>query len=242
LGGKAAELYYFSILEKPAPPLLTRQTFFGVGKAGKASRVYHDALLKQGFQKRAFGPALGREPKTTYYREDLGFLEFQSPGKSSQAPFSRGLLSFPDPWVGLLLEDPHLVELKYLEESYSVWIPQTGRFILVNGLKVRTGSKPSAEESYRASQCLVLILYLLVPHKELEEEALNDLVEVRPASLLRELRQTLKDNGPGTPVWEGAQRFYMDLFPGSKAVQLTSWYWKFIPKLSKALEEQKAGD
>jgi hypothetical protein len=46
-------------------------------------------------------------------------------------------------------------------------------------------------------------------------------------------------NGPGAPIWEVAQKFFLELFPETKAVQLTSWYWKFLPALSKVLQEQK---
>ena len=126
-----------------------------------------------------------------------------------------------------------------MSERYSVRIPQTGRFILVNGLQLRTGKKADLETQYHASQCLVLILYLLVLHGELREEALNDLVQVKPASLIREFRDNLKMNGPGAPIWEVAQKFFLELFPETKAVQLTSWYWKFLPALSKVLQEQK---
>ena len=123
--------------------------------------------------------------------------------------------------------------------SYSIRIPQTGRFILVNGLQVRAGKKAKLEEHYHASQCLILILYLLVLHEELREEALNDLLEIKPASLIREFLQNLKENGPGTTIWEGAQKSFLELFPEVRVVQLTSWYWKFLPALSKVLIDQK---
>jgi hypothetical protein len=243
LSGKAAELYYFSILEKPAPSLLARETVFAVEKGGKAMKAFHQHLLHQGFQKRTLPPAPGLDPQSAYYREDLGYLQFQCPASPTRKnPYSEGLSASPDLFVKLLLEDPHKVELKYAGDKYSVLIPQTGRFILVNGLRMGAGKRAGAGETYRASQCLVLILYLLVLHRDLEEEALNDLVELKPPSLIRDFQQILRDNGPGTVVWEGAQKFFLDLFPGVKAVQLTSWYWKFLPKLSKVLKEQKAGD
>ena len=187
--------------------------------------------------------SLRGKPIPLYHREDLGFLEFRCPDKGTlKNPYLEGLSAIPDPWVNLLLEDPHVVELKYVGQSYSVRIPQTGRFILVNGLQVRTHKKSTLEAQYHASQCLVLILYLLVLHEELREEALNDLVQVKPSSLIKEFQNNLKENGPGTPIWEGSQKFFLELFPDVKAVQLTSWYWKFLPSLSKVLIEQKSGN
>ncbi len=240
LGGKAAELYYFSILEKPAPSLLVKETLFGMEKAGLSAKAFHEHLVHQGFRKQSGWPDLQGEPKPAYYREDLGLLEFRCPEKPTRKrPYTEGLVAAPDPWVGLLLEDPHTVELKYLGQKYSVRIPQTGRFILVNGLRMRTQKKPGPGELYRASGHLILILYLLVLHEELLEETLNDLLEVKPASLIRELHQNLKDHGPGTAVWEGAQNFFLGLFPETKAVRLTSWYWEFLPSLNRVLRDQK---
>lgn len=243
LGGKAAELYYFSILEKPTPGLLVKETILGMEKGGKAFKVFHEHLASQGFQRKLVSDSRHEKSIPLYHREDLGFLEVRCPEKAKRKnPYSEGLSAVPDPWVKLLLEDPHIVDLKYMGESYSVRIPQTGRFILINGLQLGTRKRAQLEEQYRASQCLVLILYLLVLHEELREEALNDLVQVKPASLIREFQQNLKDNGPGTALWEGAQKFFLELFPEVKAVQITSWYWKFLPALSKVLKEQKSGD
>jgi hypothetical protein len=241
LGGKAAELYYFSILEKPTPSLLVKDTILGMEKGGKAFKAFHDHLSSLGFQRRMVSGSLRSRSIPLYHREDLGFLEIRCPEKATlKNPYSEGLLAIPDPWVKLLLEDPHVVELKYVGQRYSVRIPQTGRFILVNGLQIKTRKKADLEALYHASQCLVLILYLLVLHEELREETLNDLLQVKPASLIREFQQNLKENGPGTAVWEGAQKFFLELFPEVKAVQLTSWYWKFLPALSKVLTEQKS--
>ncbi len=242
LGGKAAELYYFSVLEKPAPPFPARETLFGSETKGKNSQSFHDHLIRQGFQRRSLSSFPGYDSRTGYYREDLGLLEFRRMGSASQGAATRGLSAIADPRLKLLLEDPHEVEVRYLGESYPVRIPQVGRFILAGGLGIKAGKKAPAEELYRASQNWTLLLYLLARQPELEEEALNDLVEVRPPALLREFRQNLKDNGPGTVLWEGAQKFHLDLFPGVRGVQLTSWYWKFLQKLSRVLEEQKIGN
>ncbi len=242
LGGKAAELYYFSILEKPTPGLLVKETILGMEKGGKAFTAFHEHLLSQGFQRKMVtGP---RQPKSIplYYREDLGFLEIRCPEKSTlKNPYLEGLSAIPNPWVKLLLEDPHVVDLKYMGRKYSVRIPQTGRFILINGLQLKIGKKDNPEHQYHASQCLVLILYLLVLHEELREETLNDLVDLKPPSLIKEFQQNLKDCGPGTAIWEGAQKYFLELFPEVKAVQLTSWYWKFLPALPRVLKEQKTG-
>lgn len=243
LGGKAAELYYFSILEKPTPSLLVKETIFGMEKGGNAFKHFHGLLLSRGFQRKWVTDSRHAKSIPLYHREDLGFMEVKCPEKANrQKPYSEGLSAIPDPWVKLLLEDPHVVDLKYMGENYSVRIPQTGRFILINGLQLGIRKKSKLEEQYHASQCLVLILYLLVLHEELREEALNDLVQVKPASLIREFQKNLKDNGPGTPLWDGAQKFFLELFPEVKAVQITSWYWKFLPALSKVLKEQKLSD
>jgi hypothetical protein len=240
LGGKAAELYYFSILEKPTPVLLVKDTILGVEKGGKAYQAFHDGLTRQGFQKKMVsGPGAGHS-SPFYYREDLGFLEIRCPDRGKlKNPYTSGLSAIPDNHVHLLLEDPHEVTIKYLGEEFSVRIPQTGRFILAQGLQMKVTAKSPLERQYHASQCLVLILYLLVLHGELREEALNDLLQVKPASLIREFQSNLKDNGPGTAVWEGAQKFFLELFPETKAVELTSWYWKFLPALSRVLKDQK---
>jgi len=241
LGGKAAELYYFSILEKPTPGLLIKETIFGMEKGGKTLSAFHEELLHQGFRKKMVTDSLQSKSIPLYHREDLGFLEIRCPEKGPlKNPYTEGLAAIPDPYVKLLLEDPHVVEIKFLEQSYSVRIPQTGRFILVNGLQINVKKKSPIEAQYHASQCLVLILYLLVLHDELREEALNDLLQVKPSALIKEFHQNLKENGPGSAVWEGAQNFFLELFPETKAVQLISWYWKFLPALTKVLREQKS--
>ena len=243
LGGKAAELYYFSILEKPTPALLVKETILGMEKGGKANKAFHEHLLHQGFQRRLSTPGSSQKNAPLYFREDLGHLEIRCPQKGSlRHPYSEGLLAIPDPWVYLLLEDPHLVEMRYLGQKYTVKIPQTGRYILVNGLQMRTPKTASLDTIYRVSQNLVLILYLLVSHEELREEALNDLAQVKPKSLIREFQEILRENGPGSAVWEGAQKSFLGLFPETKAVELTTWYWKFIPALSKVLKEKNDGD
>jgi hypothetical protein len=240
LGGKAAELYYFSILERPTPALLVRETKFGVEKGGKAMQPAHESLIRQGFQRRTMTTLGAKTALPLYHREDLGPLEFICPDRGIlKNPYTTGLAASPDPLVHLLLEDPHEVGIKYLNEDYSVRIPQTGRFILVNGLQLKLGPKAPPESHFRASQSMVLILYLLVLHEDLREEALNDLLHVRPASLIRDFQQNMKDNGPGTAVWEAAQKTFLELFPESKAVQLTTWYWKFLPALTKVLKDQK---
>ena len=243
LGGKAAELYYFSILERPTPPLFVKDTVFAVEKGGNPLKAFHQHLLHQGFQRRMFSGPHRDKPIPLYHREDLGFLEFHCPDKGTlKNPYLTGLSAIPDSWAELLLEDPHVVEVKYVGQRYSVRIPQTGRFVLVNGLQINPSKREGLEAQYHASQSLVLILYLLVLHEELREETLNDLVQVRPASLIKEFQSNLKAVGPGSAVWEAAQKFFLELFPDVKGVQLTSWYWKFLPELSKVLEEQKSSD
>ncbi|HVZ79623.1 MAG TPA: hypothetical protein VHE12_02345 [bacterium] len=200
----------------------------------------HEALIRQGFQRRTMTAVGSKSVLPLYHREDLGSLEFLCPDRGIlKNPYATGLAAVPDPMVELLLEDPHEVGIKYLGDDYSVRIPQTGRFILVNGLQLKVGLKAKPELHFRAAQSLILILYLLVLHEDLREEALNDLLHVRQASLIRDFQQNLKDNGPGSAVWEAAQRSFLELFPEAKAVQLTTWYWKFLPALTKVLKEQR---
>jgi len=241
LGGRAAELYFFSILGKPAPNFPEKGTLFGVAKAGPAMAAFHEHLLSQGFKKRLDGSDKRWKGKVGYFREDLGSLEFYFPRDGSRKnPHLSGLSASPDPWVGLLLEDPHVVELQYLKRNYSIKIPQTGRFVLTHGLQIKGGQRASAGRLFEASQHWFLLLSLLPQNEELGEEALNDLSEIRPASLIKELHQNLRENGPGSPAWEGAQKSFLQAFPGIKAVDLIKWYWKFLPAIQKVLGERRS--
>jgi hypothetical protein len=98
LGGKAAELYYFSILEKPTPSLLVKDTILGMEKGGKAFKAFHDHLSSLGFQRRMVSGSLRSRSIPLYHREDLGFLEIRCPEKATlKNHYSEGLLAIPDP-------------------------------------------------------------------------------------------------------------------------------------------------
>jgi len=238
LGTSAAELYFFSILGKPSPEFQQKRIFFGVPKAGPSMQAFHEHLLSQGFKRHLEASATGK--RIGYFREDLGLLEFLFPAVAARKkPHLSGLIASPDPWVGSLLENPHRVELRYLKQDYSISIPQTGRFILAHGLQVRGGRNASPQRLFEASRHLLLLLCLLYQNRELFEEALNDLLDVRPASLIKELQGNLKENGPGSPIWENAQKSFLQTFSSTKGVDLFRWYWKLLPALQKVLEDQR---
>jgi hypothetical protein len=237
---KAAELYHFSLLERPAISHRARETVLGMWKDGKSSRPLHDHLVRYGFQKRSIitGDIFGSP--NGYFREDLGSVRFICPQtRPNQKPANRGLSAIPDKKTALLLENPHFVDVSYLGQNYEVLIPQVGRFILAKGLELKTGRFLNSDRVYESAQNLLMILDLLVTHEELQEEALNDFLEIRPPALVKELLQLLKQNGPGSVLWDSAQKFYLERYPGSKIVSLTKWYWEFLPRAAKFLEKQK---
>jgi hypothetical protein len=240
LGGNASELYHSSLLGNPIPPLLIKEKIFALEKVGKKSAVIHEHLIKAGFQRKNEKIEASGLVVPVYYREDLGAARFVFPKtRPGQSASSSGLAASPEKGLEILLENPHSVEVKYLDQSYDVYIPQIGRFVLANGLKARAPRKASPSDLYQAAMHFVYIMDLLVEHEEFEEEALNDLLEIRPPALVRELRDNLKENGPGSILWESAQRLYLDLYPNVKAVKLTSWHWKFQKKLSKTILDAK---
>ncbi len=233
---KAAELYHFSLLNKNFAYSWAKEPFFGIDGGSKISRRLHLHLLKHGFQKKNHNIFDDELPIPSYFREDLGFLHFIKPQiRPQQKPSGSGLYCLPGKNVSLVLENPNSVEVKYLDHSYEVRIPQVGRFILSRGLKLNVGRSLKESRVYSAVRNLTLILDLLATSMDLQNETIDDLQEVRPPILLREFLVNLKNNGPGSIVWESAQKLYLETHPGSKAVLLTSWYWKFLPLLSKTL-------
>lgn len=240
LGGNASELYHGSLLGNRIPPLLSREKIFALEKAGKKSKVIHDHLLRSGFQRKNERREFSDAAVPVYYREDLGAARFVFPQTRARQPASlSGLAATPEKGLELLLENPHSVEVKYLGQSYDVRVPQIGRFVLANGLRARVSKKASPGEIYRAATHLVYVLDLLVEHEDFAEEALNDLSEIKPLALVREWRDNLKENSPGSILWESAQKLYLDLYPNVKAVKLVSWNWKFQKKLSKTIVDAK---
>ena len=237
---KAAELYHLSLLERPSSSHRAPPTILGVEKGGKAFQKLHEQLLRQGFRRAL--PKAGEEWGSApgYFREDLGTVRFVCPpARAHQKPATRGLPALPDKRAVLLLENPHSVDVPYLGKTFGVLVPQVGRFVLDKGLELRTGRSFNPEQIYESSQNLMILLDLLVGHAEMEEEALNDFLEIRPPALLKEFITQLKQNGPGTVLWDSAQRLYLQRHPGAKIVTLTRWYWEFLPRLARFLEKQK---
>jgi hypothetical protein len=235
---KAVELYHFSLLEKPASSHRSQEVVVGVVKGGRSLQKLHDHLLQQGFQKRTRKSSPGSIP--VYFRGDMGTLQFVcSQTRPDQKSTSSGLAATPDKRVSFLLESPHAVEVPYLGEDYEVWIPQVGRFILDKGLQLTTGRNFDPEKVYGSARGLMMVLDLLVSHDELQEEVVNDLVEIRPPGLIREFLENLKRNGPGTVLWDSAQKLYLERHPNVQIVTLTRWYWKFLPFLAKVMADPK---
>jgi len=236
---KAVELYHFSLLEKPVSSHRAQDVILGIAKGGKTFQALHDHLLAQGFQRKN-RKLVGTPNSPAYFRGDLGTLQFICPQiKPNQKPTAQGLCAIPDRRVSLLLENPYAVAVPYLGKDYEVWIPQAGRFILDKGLRLSTGRGLDGERIYESSRDLLLMLDLLVSNEELKEEVVNDLHEIRPPSLVKEFIENLKQNGPGSVIWDSTQKLYLERYPGSKIVTLTSWYWKFIPYITRSLEEAR---
>ncbi len=234
---KAVELYHFSLLEKPVASYRSTDVVIGVTKGGKTFQKLHDRLMERGFQRkfRKFG---SNPNMPTYFRGDLGTLKFMCPQiKSNQKPAAQGLCAYPNRRVSLLLENPYAVHVPYLGDKYEVWIPQTGRFILDKGLRLSEGRDLDNERIYESSRDLLLILDLLVSNEVLQEEVINDFQEIRPPGLVWEFMENLKRNGPGTVIWESAQKLYLERYPEAKIVSLTRWYWKFIPYVIRSLDK-----
>lgn len=237
---KAAELYHLSLLERPGISHRTKEAVLGAARGGKALLPLHDHLVRQGFQRRSLAGGDALQPSVGYFREDLGSILFVCPLiRPNQKPASRGLAAMPDKRAAFLLENPHFVDVPYLGQNYEVFIPQVGRFILDKGLGLKTGRFLDPDKVYESSQSLLMILDLLVAHEELQEEALNDFLEIRPPALVKEFLRLLKQNGPGSVLWDSAQKLYLERYPGSKIVTLTKWYWNFLPHASRFLEKQE---
>lgn len=237
---KAVELYHFSLLEKPVSSYRSQDVVIGIAKGGKTFQGLHDHLMAQGFQRKT-NKWKSSPHSQAYFRGDIGTLRFVCPQiKPNQKPTAQGLCAIPDRRVSLLLENPYAVNVSYLGQNYEVWIPQAGRFILGKGLGLSTGRGLDTERIYESSQSLLLILDLLVSNEELQEEVINDFYEIRPPGLVREFVENLKQNGPGSVIWDSTQKLYLERYPECKIVDLTRWYWKFIPYVTRALDEARA--
>lgn len=233
---KAAELYHFSLLGKALVPSTQAQTVFGIEKAGGGlGKNLHQHLTRLGFLKRHISDEKGFSD-THYFRGDLGYLRFVFPQmKPRQKATRSGLAAQPSRMAQLLLENPHAVEVEYLNATYEVFIPQVGRFILAEGLELKTGPRNDTGKIFESAKSLALIMDLLVQNEDLQKEALNDFLEIRPPVLLREFQENLRQHGPGSILWESAQKLFGQSHPETPGVVTTSWYWKFIPILSKTL-------
>ncbi len=240
---KAAELYLLSLIEKPVSAHRSREVVLGVETDGLSEQKLHDHLLKQGFYRATLQKDGDRVSYPCYFREDLGFIRFVcSFFRFSQKVSSRGLATFPDKNFTFLLENPYFVDVSYLGVHYEDLLPQVGRFILEKGLQLSRRRLLNPMKIYKSVQNLLIILDLLTVHDELQTEALNDFLEVRPPRLVKEFLQLLKENGPGTVIWDSAQKLYLERYSEIKIVTLTKWYWKFLPNAIRFLNKQKVSD
>lgn len=242
LGGRAFELYHLAMMERRAPSHPEAWTFWGVEKSGSYPPGLAEHLLGQGFRKRT-PDAPNAFPGPAFYRADLGWTQFLCPkNRGHQKPSARGIGAVPEAYVHLELEEPHPVEVTYLGKPYSLKIPSAGRFTLAHALRLPSTDKTPSEGLYAAARSLGWLLELLARNKDLEEEALGDLLEVRPPSLLREFQDRLKLHGPGSTLWSSALGLLDPAASEVKPVALESWYWKFLPKLAKLEEERRRPD
>lgn len=242
LGGRASELYHLALMERRAPSHPEAWAFWGVEKPGSYPPGLAEHLLNQGFKRRT-PDASGAFPGPAFQRADLGWLQFLCPKvRGHQKPSAHGLGAFPEPWVHLELEEPHPVEVTYLGKSYELLIPAAGRFALAHALRLPATERPDPKTLYASARSLGWLLELLGCNKELEEEALGELLEVRPPVLLREFRERLDRHGPGSALWSSALRLLESSGSGVKPVSLETWYWKFLPKLAKLAEERRHPD
>jgi hypothetical protein len=131
------------------------------------------------------------------------------------------------------------VDVHYLGRTYEVLVPQVGRFILGKGLGLKIGRQLNPKQIFDCAQDLMGLWDLLVPHEELQDECLDDFLEIRPPALIKEFIRLLKQNGPGTILWESAQRLYLQRHLNSKIVDLTRWHWNFLPSVVRLLEKPK---
>ncbi len=128
--------------------------------------------------------------------------------------------------------------MSYLGIQYEVLLPQVGRFILDKGLQLSSGRFLNPNKIYESARNLLIILDLLVANDDLQEETLNDFLEIRPPALVKEFFRILKENGPGSVIWDSAQKFYLERYSESRIVTLTKWYWKFLPSAARFLKNQ----
>ena len=241
LGGRASELYHLSLMEKRAPAHPEAFTFFGTPRGGSHPPGLSEHLKGQGFVKKT-PLAPGALPGPAYHRGDLGWIQFLKPqAKSRQAPPSHGLAAVPEPFVHLELHEPHEVEVPYLGRAYSVRIPAAGRFALAHALRLPSHDRREVRHLYASARSLGWLLELLARNEELEEEALGELLEVRPPSLLREFRARLGLHGPGSALWISALTLLEAAGSVVKPVALETWYWRFLPKIHKLESERKNG-
>jgi hypothetical protein len=149
------------------------------------------------------------------------------------------LSAIPEPYVQIELEEPHPVEVPYLGKDYEVNIPAAGRFALAHALRLPSHVRWEPTHLYASARSLGWLLELLARNEELEEEALGELLEVRPPALVREFRERLRLHGPGSALWISALTLLEAAGSVMKPVALETWYWRFLPKLLKLEAERR---
>jgi hypothetical protein len=237
LGGKTIGLYPRALMEKPTQDFFLSETIWGIPHPDTTAHLLESHLIRSGFQKRklqsrGFFPF---EIASGYFREDLGEVGFLVPISTPQSRFAP-LKAVKSKRYEFLWKETNCVDVSYLNQNYEVNIPVVGRLVLALGLQMQTG-RTLRFKIDNASEAIFLTLCLLIHHDELLEEALIDLSEIRPLSLLRELKMTWKQHAPGDIAWTLALKKYLSIFKEIKPVEIHTWYWKFLSQLNRNLVE-----
>lgn len=174
LEDKAAELYHLSLLGKKLVPPNPSPAIFGLEKGGGViGRQLHHHLIQQGFVKRHKTDTEGFSD-SGYFRGDLGHIKFVFPqSKPRQKATRSGLAVQPSRKAQWLLENPHCVEVKYLDTRHEVQIPQVGRFILAEGIELRAGAQKHPDRIFESAKSLASIMDLLVQNDDLQKRGIE---------------------------------------------------------------------
>ncbi len=235
----ASELFRLSLLGKKLISSRLTEPIWGYQDIHYPFKPFHEHLLKQGLKKARNQNVYGLKADCVYYREDLGKILFIiSRGVKNGVSDSNVVKGGAKYKVSFLMENTHSVEVKYLNHHFDVKVPQVGRFILEKGLRLKRNRIIKPALIFWLARDLTNIMELMINHRELQNEALMDMSEIRPSSLIKQFLTNLKSNGPGSVVWESAQKLFLENHPNEKIVLVTSWYWKFLTQVSQLLREK----
>ncbi len=238
----ASELFRLSLLGEKFISSPLAEPIWGYKNVNHPFKAFHDHLLKRGLKKARNPNVYGIKVDCVYYREDLGKILFvisrsHKNGDIDSKIVKGGIKNK----VSFLSQNPHSVEVKYLDRHFDVNVPQVGRYILEKGLRLKENQIIKPGLIFWLARDLTNIMELMICHRELQDEALMDMSEIRPPSLINQFLANLKSNGPGSVVWESAQKLFLENHPKEKIVLVTGWYWKFLTQVSQLLREKTNG-